>query len=93
MKYKMTWQLTPTTGHKIVRQGSAEIELDDDEIGVLPHDLSPDHPLRPLLEICGPVPVILQCRWRGGERVNVPTLEFITKSARVRRRASLTQSE
>ena len=94
MKYKFEWKLVPILNSAanvrtpLKASGGTEIELDDDEAGILPQDLHTDHPLRPLLEICGPVPVVLQCRGRGGERLKIPTLEFLTKSARTRRRAS-----
>jgi len=93
MKYKMTWQLTLPNSRKPVKEGEAEIDLDDDEIGILPHDLTPEHSLRRVLEICGPAPVVLHCRDRGGERLKIPTLEWLTKSSRTRRRARQSPSE
>ncbi len=92
MKYKIEWALKPLNGIGTARKGSAEVELDEDEIDLLPQDVDKDHALRPILEICGPVPVIIQCRERGGERLNIPTLEYLTKGARLRRRANLSKT-
>ncbi|MCH7651923.1 MAG: hypothetical protein IIA63_12305 [Nitrospinae bacterium] len=85
MKYNFVWKLVPVDGG-VALSGDSAIELDQDEVGVLPEDLSTDHPMRSTLEACGPVALILQCRERGGERLKVPTLEFITKGSRHRRR-------
>lgn len=85
MKYNFVWKLVPVDGG-VVLSGDSAIELDEDEVRIIPEDLSPSHPMRSTLDVCGPVPLVLQCRERGAERLKVPTLEFITKSARQRRR-------
>ncbi len=86
MKYKFVWKLVPDDKAAQTLTGSKDIDLDDDEVGIYPRDLSADHPFRSTLETCGPVPLVLQSRERGGERFKVPTLEWLTKASRHRRR-------
>lgn len=66
-----------------------EMELDDDEAGMEIEDFESGSVLQILFEQCGSGPVAILCRARGGERLNVPTLDYITKPSRARRRKKL----
>lgn len=61
---------------------SYEIELDPDEAGLKAEDFQPGSILQDLFQKFGPGPVVALCRARGGERLNIPTLEYVTKPSR-----------